>query len=291
MKKRLKMRQKTRMTASFRFSRLILLLLVIPASIQAQETSMVGVLPWPGEVVSSLSAGIGHTSAKDEFLSPLKYGGTAFSLSEDRWTAIGSGPNIFRILRTHNSLLFSSMKNDTGSGSMLQFMADVNCMWGCPFHHTDMFDFIVGPVGMLDIGALWNRRNSNNPANIEGNLALGAGAESTCRFSLWSYPMALQATLFIPVAGIGFAPDYDQPYWLMYTGSQYGRTLHFVHPFNCPSVCYDMSLNLPVKGGQVRLGWTADYTTNKLGGNRTRISHNMFNLGYVYRFERKYNGR
>ena len=278
-------------TVSFRFSELALALMLVPACVRAQEQSAVGVMPAPHQVVSSLSAGVGHTKAMDGFLSPLEYDGTAFSLSEDRVAAIGGEESIFRFLRTHNSLLFSSMKNETGGGSTLQFMADANCMWGWPALHTDIFDLIAGPVAMLDIGALWNRRNSNNPANVEGNLSLGAGADGTLRFRLRSYPMALQGTLFIPLSGIGFAPDYDQPYWIMYTGSQYGRTLHFTHMFNNPSVTCDMALCLPVKNGQVRMGWTADYSTDKLGGNRTRISHNMFNLGYAYRFERKYNGR
>lgn len=251
---------------------------------------MVGVMPGAAEVLGSVSAGVGHATGQDEFLSPQKYDGTAFSLSLDTWSG-RSGERMFPYIHAHNSLLFSSMNNEVGTGSMLQFMLDSDWMWSWTAKRTPMDDLFVGPAAVASVGALWNRRNSNNPANIEGFIALGAGVDNTFRFKIRSFPMALQTSLFMPLAGIGFAPDYDQPYWVMYTGKQYARTLHFVHPFNNPSLNYDMALYVPVGGNQLRLDWNAGFNSNRLGNNRTRISHNTFNLGFTYRLEHKYNGR
>lgn len=284
--------KKTLMTASFHFSDrlLILVLSVLTAIPMWGQQSMTGAMPKQGEVVGNVSLGVGKAYTMEEFLSPRPYTGLQYYAVNDRWSCRNT-EGLFQYRRSHYSLLFSTMTNDQKTGSQWHAKLDAFYAWGHAAVSTGSDDLLIGPAAMFSLSGLYNRRNSNNPATAEGYIALGFMADNTYRFKIADYPMAFQTTLFLPLAGMGYSPDYDQLYWIMYNESQYGRTLHFMCPFNYPTVCQNLALSLPVGRNQVRLAFDYDYTSNKLGGKKTRMSHYAFMVGLTHRFERKYNGR
>ena len=254
------------------------------------QQSMLGVMPQQNEVAGNVSLGVGKASSLEEFLSPRPYDGILYAVSNDRLSCRSTG-GLFQYRRSHYSLLFSMMDGDFDDGSQLHAKLDAFYGWGHTVISTRSDDLMIGPAAMLSISGFYNRRNSNNPATAEGYVALGFMADNTFRFRISDYPMALQATLYMPLAGMGYAPDYDQLYWIMYRNSLYGRTLHFVCPFNSPAVYQELALSVPAGRNQIRAAFNVDYTSNRLGGMNTRMSHCSFMIGLTHRFERKYNGR
>lgn len=278
------------MTDSSRFSKVFLLwgvlvflpLFVLPAAGQASAWS----LPGAGEKLAVYALAGGTSSARETYLSESTYSGWSVAAVADSWKG-RPGDHTMGYGRVHSDLLFSSMKNWLGGGSTWQLMGNYSYSLESLVVNTDASDLLLGPAAMLNAGVLYNRANSNNPATFEGYMALGICADYTCRCRIRQYPMALQGSLYVPLAGVGFAPDYDQPYWHMYHYRQYDRTLHFVWPVNSLVWRGQVAVVLPVFDGRLRLGADFDYLHNRLGGHLRRITHTQFELGYVFTFEHK----
>jgi hypothetical protein len=141
---------------------------------------------------------------------------------------------------------------------------------------------------MFKLGGIYNSSNSNNLATGEGYLSIGICADYAWRFNIWGRPLAFQASLFSPLAGISPAPNYDQPYWFVYKYNQYASLIHFAWVGNFLAVTQQAAIVCPLPKGSLRVGCSFDYLANELGGHLTRISDISFSIGYVYRWERKY---
>ena len=259
-------------------------LTVLPLTGFAQRT--VWSLPQYYETVRSGSVAFGKAFARDTYLSASSYSGWALGFESDSWT--GYKPyRLFKYGRGHSSLFFSSMTNRLKGGSTLQLSGSDHAAFLWPAVNCSMCDLLIGPVVMMNLGLLYNQQNSNNPVTMEGYLGAGLCVDNTFRFSLFRYDMALQATLYMPLAGIGVAPDYDQPYWYMYKYSEYGKALHFIWPFNNTAVVQQVALILPIRADRLKIGYTFDYTGNSLGGHSRRVGSSLFTIGYVKRFQTK----
>lgn len=243
-------------------------------------------LPGEAQTVNSFRLGIGHTSSLDTYLSPARYSGTAYSVEGDMMSA-GDSSSFFPYSSLFLSLSGSPMLNEPGNGSTWQLMGKSYFSLLHSLVCTDAWDCLIGPSVLFDAGILYARMNSNNPANGIVSLALGATLDNTVRFSLGRFPLALRSTLYLPLAGAGFAPDHDQLYWLMYSFSQYGRAVHFESLFNAPAATESLQLVIPAGDSRITVGCTLDFMHNRLGGNKTHIEHEIFTIGMVHRFERK----
>lgn len=264
---------------------LAVLLAFAPLPATAQRT--VWELPQNDETLRAFSIAGGTTFARDTYLSASRYHGWAVGFENDSWSA-GNPDNVFRYCRSYSSLFFSSLKNRLNGGSTLELCGSEDLAFLWPAVECNACDLLLGPAVLFNGELLYNRQNSaNNPVNFNGYLGAGLCVDNTFRFSLFRYGMALQATLFVPLAGIGFAPDYDQTYYYIYKYSDYGKALHFATPFNNAAIMQQVALILPCRGTRIRIGYSFDYVGNSLGGHSRSIGSGMFTLGCVYRFQTK----
>lgn len=263
---------------------LLLLLAVLPLRVSAQR--IVWSLPQYNETVGVGALAVGNAFARDTYLAASRYGGWTVGFETDSWTGL-KPDRLFKYGRVHSSLIFSPMKNRNNGGSTLELMGSNHWAYLWPAVECDKCDLLIGPAALLEMGVLYNRQNSNNPASMEGYFGAGFCVDNTFRFSLFKYGMALQATLYVPLAGVGFAPDYDIPYWLMYRYGSYGKLLHLFTPFNNTAVTQQVALVLPLRGDRLRIGYTFDYTGNSLGGHSRNIGSNLFTIGYILRYQAK----
>lgn len=278
------------MTVNSRFSEpllhILLTVVMTVTSLQASAQRTVWSVPQHKETVRAGSVAFGKAFARDTYLSASSYQGWALGIENDSWT--GYRPDrLFKYGRSHSSLLFSPMTNRLDGGSTLNVSGSGHTAFLWPAVECSMCDLLIGPVAMVELGLLYNQQNSNNPVNVEGYIGAGLCVDNTFRFSLFRYGMALQATLFMPLAGMGFAPDYDLPYWYMYKYGEYGKALHFTWPFNNTALMQQVALVLPIRGDRLRIGYTFDYTGNSLGGHSRKVGNSLFTVGYVKRFRTK----
>lgn len=265
-----------------------ILIAVIMAVMSQQAWSQQNVwsLPDYQETVRTASVSLGNAFARDTYLSASHYDGFACGFETDSWT--GFRPyRLFRYGRNHSSLLFSPMTNRLDGGNTMELTGSAHTAFMWPAVQCSMCDFLIGPALLMDLGVLYNELNSNNPVNVDGYLGAGICVDNTFRFRFFRYGMALQATLYLPLAGIGFAPDYDQPYWYMYKYGEYGKAIHFITPFNNQAVIQQVDLVLPIHNDRLRIGYTFDYTGNSLGGHSRSIGSSMFTIGFSKRFQTK----
>lgn len=256
--------------------------LVVPAAGRAPAWY----LPGLNETVKAYSIGMGNSTARETYLSESTYSGFAFSSISDKWT--GRAPEqMFGYDRIHSSLLFSYMNNPVGGGSTFQMMYDYSYapVWNAL--HSSSQDLLLGPAGLGRLGVLYNEMNSNNPATVEAYLSAGVYVDYTWRFSLGHHGYALQASAGIPLLGIAFAPDYDQPYWFMYNYDQFDKALHMAWIGNNPALNGQVAAVFPIRSGRLRVGYEFDYMRNRLGGNLTRITGSQLTIGFIYLFEQK----
>lgn len=268
----------------------IMVVSLCPFVLDAQGQSMVGMLPSQSTVVEGFSFGAGFSSAIDEYLSPNRYRGLSFDIRKDRLSNRGD-EKTFRYSRNRTSFSAGDLKNRTGNGLELGASGQLVHVWEASLIHFSNYDLLLGPSMGIGIDALYNPRNSNNPANVHGWISAGIGLESMFRFRLWHYPFALDASLSLPVAGVFFVPEYNMPYYILFEEKLYGKALHFMNPFNVTKLNHDVSLFIPVGRNQLSVSMTVDVLAHRLGGNVARFNHYICGVGYVHRFERKYNGR
>lgn len=278
------------MTVSSRCSELLfpalvsVLLVIFPLQARSQRSAWS--LPQEQETVRVRSVAGGYAFARDTYLSASRYSGWAFGFEDDSWTVI-KPDGIFKYGRMHYNMFFSPMKNRVDGGNTIEAGGCNYTAFMWPAVEHSRCDLLIGPALLMELGALYNLQNSNNPVNAEGYIGGGVCVDNTFRFSLFRYPMALQATLYLPLAGIGFAPDYDQPYYYMYKYGDFEKALHFISPFNNRSLTQQIALVFPLHGNRFRVGYTFDYTGNNLGGHARRIGNGMLTLGYAMRLQYK----
>lgn len=285
----MKMIRKT-MTDSFRCSDLtlsaVLALLLTGLPLQAFCQHTVWELPQFNEIIRCQSVMAGNSIARDTYLSASRYDGWAVGFENDSWR--GNRPyRLFRYGRSYSTLLFSSMTNRVGGGSTLALEGAIHEAFLWPAIQCSMCDLLIGPAVMTELDVMYNRQNSNNPVNGSAYIAGGLCVDNTFRFRVFRYSMALQASLYLPLAGIGFAPDFDQPYYYMYKYSEYGKAFHFVTPFNNKAITHQVALVLPFRGNRFRIGYSIDYYSNSLGGHSRNIGSGMVTVGCAFRYQSK----
>lgn len=260
------------------------LMSLLPLQAMAQRKAWV--LPGEEETFRVFSVAGGTTFARDTYLSASRYNGWAVGFENDSWS--GSTPEKrFSYVRNYSSLFFSPLTNRLKGGSTLEAGGSDYLSFMYPAVSCSACDLLIGPAVMFEGVVLYNEQNSNNPVNFSGYMGAGLCVDNTFRFSLFRYPMALQATLYVPIAGIGFAPDYDQPYYYMYKYGGFDKALHFITPFNNPAAMQQVAMILPCRGNLIRLGYSFDYSGNHLGGHSRNIGTGLFSIGCVYRFQSK----
>ena len=263
---------------------LAVLMTVLPLRVSAQRN--VWNMPQYMETVRASSFAIGTVHARDTYLSESTYDGASLGFEIDGWT--GYEPyRLFSQGRTHSDIYFGLMDNPNGGGSTMEFSSRnyAGFMWHALKYSK--YDFLVGPAVMCELGLLYNQQNSNNPVNVEGYVGGGVCVDNTLRFRNFGYDMGLQATLYVPLAGMGFAPDYDQPYYYMYKYGEYGKALHFISPFNNIALTQQILLVLPIREKRLRVGFTADVIKNYLGGHSRFMANSMFTIGFGMRYQTK----
>ena len=219
-------------------------------------------------------------------MSASSYDGFAIGFENDSWT--GKNPDkLFSYGRNHAGMYVGYMENRLGRGNTFGFSMRDFAGFMCPVVNCSQCDLLVGPAAICELGILYNPQNSNNPFNVWGHAGAGVCVDNTFRFTVFKYSMALQASFYMPLAGIGFAPDYDQPYWYMVNYGGFDKTVHFITPFNNTAITQQVALVLPVKGNRLRIGYTFDYTGNELGGHSRGIGSNMFTIGCAMRYQTK----
>lgn len=203
----------------------------------------------------------GYASVHDSYLTPITYDGLGLGLSIEatRWTRFAPERWLWQLSVGAD---YNYVENPAQNNDLHKLMGDIafgmQRAWMGVMHPR--LGLSVGPMAQVRAGIVYDAVNSNNPVTVRAHANLGATGMAWFGTHLWRLPVTLRYQLQLPVAGVFFAPEYDESYYEIYLGNH----KHLAH-LGWWGNRLDMTHYL---GADLHLG----KTTLRLG-YRTRMEH------------------
>ena len=270
------LRIKNKASVPLRLCVLILIVLTcLPTRIQAQDS-----LQATRHVMRSVMIGAGHNNTFETYLSPLEYEGpeVRFAYETMRMTRLMDGnvsaQNLFQLHASYTENI--SQTNHTYGGL-------VN--WSYALHYqfrpAKGLKILFGPMLDLNAGVVYNRRNSNNPAQAKAYGGLGASGMLIYRFRIKNYPLTVRWQANLPLLGVMFSPEFGESYYEIFSLGNGGRNVVFTSLHNNPSLRQLLTLDFPVGNTVMRVGYICDLQQAKVNNLKSHTYSHDFMIGVV----------
>ena len=231
---------------------LYLSLLLLAGVASAQDTARV---EQPG--LSVFTVDVGYASIHDTYLTPITYDGFDLALGYEAMHAARFSPQCW-LWQLQAGLDYNYVENPSQLNDMHKVMAelvfDMQRRW-CGVGNRRL-DLSVGPMMQLRAGAVYNPANSNNTVTARGFWNLGATGMAAWHARLWRKPLTLRYQVQLPVAGVFFAPEYDESYYEIYLGN-HRNLAHLGWWGNRLDMTHYLGVDLHLGGTILRLGYRA----------------------------------
>lgn len=270
------LRIKNKASVPLRLCVLILIVLTcLPTRIQAQDS-----LQATRHVMRSVMIGAGHNNTFETYLSPLEYEGpeVRFAYETMRMTRLMDGnvsaQNLFQLHASYTENI--SQTNHTYGGL-------VN--WSYALHYqfrpAKGLKILFGPMLDLNAGVVYNRRNSNNPAQAKAYGGLEASGMLIYRFRIKNYPLTVRWQANLPLLGVMFSPEFGESYYEIFSLGNGGRNVVFTSLHNNPSLRQLLTLDFPVGNTVMRVGYVCDLQQAKVNNLKSHTYSHDFMIGVV----------
>lgn len=227
--------------------------------------------------------GIGGVGILDTYLSQEKYSGTevryiSHTIREregKRWS---------RLIVHQGCFAYAHNRADNSNEMAGAYKFSYGLLHDWSFFGGKL-DLKAGGMADLNLGFLYNTRNSNNPAQARMNLDLGPVVAATYRFNAGRMPMAVRYEASAPLCGLMFSPNYGQSYYEIFSQGNYD---HNVVPttFVCtPSLRHMLTLDFNIRKTTIRLGYMGDYRQSEVNNLKYHSYSHMFVVGITRRFK------
>ena len=244
--------------------------------LQAQEDSQ----KRTRSVVRTTMIGAGYANVFDTYLSPLEYKGpeVRFLFENMRMTKLMDGnvsaQHLFQINFAYTDNISKSAKGYSGL---------INWSYALHYHkrYSERFKLLFGPMLDLNGGFIYNRRNSNNPAQAKAYASLAASAMAIYKFQIKNHPFTLRYQANLPFLGIMFSPEYGESYYEMFSLKNLGGNVVFTSIHNAPSLRQFLTLDIPIKRSIVRIGYLCDIQQAKVNNLKSHSYSHDFMIGFV----------
>jgi hypothetical protein len=228
----------------------------------------------------SVMIGAGHNNTFETYLSPLEYEGpeVRFAYETMRMTRLMDGnvsaQNLFQLHASYTENI--SQTNHTYGGL-------VN--WSYALHYqfrpAKGLKILFGPMLDLNAGVVYNRRNSNNPAQAKAYGGLGASGMLIYRFRIKNYPLTVRWQANLPLLGVMFSPEFGESYYEIFSLGNGGRNVVFTSLHNNPSLRQLLTLDFPVGNTVMRVGYVCDLQQAKVNNLKSHTYSHDFMIGVV----------
>ena len=252
-------RIKNKASVPLRLCVLILIVLTcFPTRIQAQDS-----LQATRHVMRSVMIGAGHNNTFETYLSPLEYKGPEmrFAYETMRMTRLMDGNvSAQNLLQLHASYTENISQTNHTYGGLVNWSYALHYQ----FRPAKGLKILFGPMLDLNAGVVYNRRNSNNPAQAKAYGGLGASGMLIWKFRIKNYPMTLRYQANLPLLGAMFSPEFGESYYEIFSLGNGGRNVVFTSLHNNPSLRQLLTLDFPVGNTVMRVGYVCDLQQAKV---------------------------
>lgn len=238
-----------------------------------------------GDAHRSTMLGMGGTSVLDTYLSAEKYQGeqlryTSAKLKPTRWDNIKQASLVEGIIDAVNN----RANNNDELGGMFNAEYHLRRHWQL----SPKFNIEAGGGVGLNVGFLYNTRNTNNPAQAYASLRLLPSAAATQQLSLFKRQLWLRYEISAPIVGLMFSPNYGQSYYEIFSRGNYDHNIVPTTIANAPSLRQMLTLDFPLSKRKpkstLRIGYLGDYQQAKVNNlKQHRIAHLLI-IGWTKQF-------
>lgn len=233
-------------------------------------------------ITNAQMIGIGAVNILDTYLSPEKYRGTelryiSHTLRErrdSRWS---------RLIVHQGNMSYS----DNRSGNGGEIAGAYTFSYGVHYNRN-FFDgslnIKAGAQADVNVGFLYNTRNSNNPAQARLSLNISPSAAATYRFRLWQHNYSLRYELSVPLIGMMFSPNYGQSYYEIFSRGNYDHNIVPTTFGSTPSLRQMLTFDFSLGRTTLRLGYMGDFQQARVNNLKYHSYSNMLLIGIVRQF-------
>lgn len=231
--------------------------------------------PYDSTVLNSYMLKVGSAQRADTYLTPLHYSGWNGGVAYEHIRRFRSRPFLWRLnVELDMDRTMNPVRNAAMYGAQFQARWSLLRSWEV----CEALKLGAGGAGTFDVGALYQRRNGNNPVAANASLTIDLSAYATARFHIGRMPAFATYQASLPVVGAMFAPDYGQLYYEIYLGDRSGLL---------DVACWgryfrlDQSLCVDLKAGPkyLRVGYGFDAVSTRAKGIVTQRVNHLFILG------------
>lgn len=234
-------------------------------------------------VMRSTMIGAGHNNTFETYLSPLEYEGpeVRFAYETLRMTRLmGGNVSAQNLLQLHASYTRNISQTNHTYGGLVNWSYALHYQ----FRPAPGLKLLFGPMLDLNVGVVYNRRNSNNPAQAKAYGGLGASGMLIYRFRIGKYPLTVRWQANLPLLGVMFSPEFGESYYEIFSLGNGGRNVVFTSLHNNPSLRQLLTLDFPVRNAVMRIGYVCDLQQARVNHLKSHTYSHDFLIGVVRHF-------
>ncbi len=227
--------------------------------------------------------GIGGVNRLETYLSPFEYTGTELCFLHEsmRLTKKMDGRVSTQQFFEGN---FSISRSPSHDASYLAGDFDWRIAWHYNWRPLQNLRVLAGVQTGASIGAVYNTRNGNNPAQAKLSADIAASAMAIYRFALLRRTFSARWQFDMPLVGLMFSPAFGQSYYEMFSLGHYDHNICATWLGNAPTFRNLLTLDAPIGAGTLRLGWRCDIRQSHVNHLKSHTWSNVFMIGYVKHF-------
>jgi len=236
----------------------------------------------PKQVTNAQMIGLGAVSILDTYLSPEEYTGTQLRYIS-RTTRSRDGRHWSRVAIHQGH--FSYADNRSGDGTEMEGAYNFTYGWQRAWRlMDDALTLRAAIMADLNLGFIYNTRNSNNPAQARISADITPSASATYRFHVKRLPCQLTYELGLPMLGVMFSPNYGQSYYEIFSEGNYDHNVVPTYVGNAPSLRHALMLDLRLGGTTLRVGYLGEYDQARVNSLKSHVYTNAIMIGWVKSF-------
>ena len=224
---------------------------------------------------------IGATNILDTYLSSEKYHGV-----DARYIYHSTRPthwkNISQTVIHQGELSFVNNRADNNDeiGGMYNFQYHLRYNWWLCERKLQLE---AGAGIDVNLGFLYNTRNSNNPAQARASVNLAPSVAASYRSHIKTMPFVVRYEAMAPLVGLMFSPNYGQSYYEIFNEGNYDHNIVPTTIGCTPSLRQLLSFDFkPTRKWSrtwLRIGYLGDYQQAKVNNLKFHQYSHLFIIG------------
>lgn len=216
-------------------------------------------------ITNSKMIGWGATNILDSYLSPEEYTGLDLRYISHTLRQREGSHMIHELIHQGNiAYVNNRAKNGREIAGNYNFQYGLHYLFGTWELGRNELQLEAGGNAELNLGFLYNTRNSNNPAQARAFINMMPVAALTYNFhhpfrSSDYRDFRLRYEVGMPLVGLMFSPNYGQSYYEIFSKGNYDYNLVPTYIGNAPSLRHFLTLDFPLWRATFRIGYQGEY--------------------------------